>query len=101
MKPVIASSFGPSGEATSRSAWATNQVATTAGEGHRRAGDHRAPRGGAFAPSEAGGHGGEDQHGLEPLAEDDRRRVEDDRGVALRAAASVGSTGPVFAVAIR
>ena len=30
MKPVIASSRGPSGEAASRTAWTTNQVATAA-----------------------------------------------------------------------
>ena len=30
MKPVIASSFGPSGQAASSTAWTTNQVATEA-----------------------------------------------------------------------
>ena len=42
MKPVIASSRGPSGEAASSSAWATNQV------------DHGGAEGAAPAPSTTG-----------------------------------------------
>ena len=88
MNPVMPSSRGPSGEATSSSAWTANQVTHRGGEGDARAGRHRLAAGLVDA-HHAGRHGGEDQHRLQALAEDDHRRVEDDRAVAL-AGADVG-----------
>ena len=100
MKPVIASSRGPSGEAASSSACTRNQVTTAAPKAHAGAEHHR-PAAALVRAEEARGDRREDQDRLEPLAEDDDRRVDDDRAVALRRGTSVGSTGPVCAVAIR
>ena len=60
---------------------ATNHVATEADERERGTAGHRPPEP-AVRADEARGERGEDEHGLEPLAEDEQRAVDDDRAVA-------------------
>ena len=96
---MIASSRGPSEEAASSTAWTTNQVMIVAPNATRRAGDDRSPAD-AVRAQEAGGHRGEDQHRLEPFAEDDHPRVEDDRarGSACGDLGRVDRAGPTVAI---